>query len=291
MISFLLFELCFSRDWSVSIEVVKFMSVGLFVVFPCYSLCVFQVCSNILISFLILVICVFSLFFLCQSRQRFVNFIALFKEPASCSINFPLLLFVSVSLISVLQDFLLSACSDLSGLLLFLFCVLEVKGYLFVTFPLFQSKPLVLQFSFLALLQLYSTNFDISCFQLHSFLCIFQFPCDFLFDSLTVQKCVVQFPGIRGFSCCLSVICFRFDSITVREHTVQFHFFNWMRFALWARICQVKCILVCILQAVEKNVCSAVVAHSVNVDQMLLVDGVEFFCILPDFICSCSINC
>ena len=40
--------------------------------------------------------------------------------------------------------------------------------------------------------------------------------------------------------------------------------------------------------ALEKNVYFAAVGCSINIDQILLVDGiVESFCVHPDFICTC----
>ena len=61
---------------------------------------------------------------------------------------------------------------------------------------------------------------------------------------------------------------------------------NLLTCVLWARMWLV---LVNTLCEPKKNGYFAVVGCSINIDQMLLVDGIfEFFCVHPGFICTCS---
>lgn len=50
-------------------------------------------------------------------------------------------------------------------------------------------------------------------------------------------------------------------------------------------------VLVYSLWAFENNEFSAIVGHSINIDQILLIDGIEFSYTFADFLSSYSINC
>ena len=142
----------------------------------------------------------------------------------------------------------------------------------------------MIQISLDALVQLNSITFDIYAFKIQ-----FKMYSYFFVISSFKYGCCLIIKYLAVFQTLFSH-CFPAQFHYTIGHTL--HTVNWFRFVkfiLWLRIWLILVHIPCALE--EKHIfCCCRLACSKNVNQIQLVDSVQYFSILTDFLFTCCIN-
>lgn len=214
----------------------KFKCIEVYAVLSSYFLVSVESVMIFRLAFLLLVICVVSLFFLVHFARGFINFIGIFKELDFALLFFSVFLF-SIPLISA-QIFINSFSCLLSIHFIFLSSSLSWKLRLLIWYFSYFLMQAWIAINFPTSAALASSHKDSLCVFLFSsrslyFLC---FTWDFLFDPWTTQECGVQFghvPVIFWLLIC-SLISLWSESILckVSIFLVSYYLFNDPRYGL-----------------------------------------------------------